>query len=77
MEMLPKPFEFIKNNIPTDKFYQKELRLCQTGSLNKHAERPSSRPRTITQLEEAVLQEVEDNSSINTRKLFLQFSISH
>lgn len=50
-------------DIPAERtFTRLHARLCETGSLNKHAERPG-RPREIMTppLEEAILQEVDAN----------------
>jgi Transposase. len=70
---------FPNRPLPSERtFIRLHARLCETGSLNAHAER-IGRPRTIMtpQLEEAILQEVEANPSSSTRRLSEQFNISH
>lgn len=63
--------------VPSERtFVRLHARLCNTGSLNKHDERPG-RPRVLMtpELEEAILREVENNPSTSTRKLALQFNV--
>lgn len=51
-------------------------RLCETGSLNKR--KGSGRPTTVDtpELEEAILDEIEENPSLSTRKIALQLEVS-
>lgn len=70
---------FPNREIPSERtFTRLHARLCETGTLTAHAERVG-RPRVIMtqQLEEAILQAVEDDPSTSTRRLSLQFNISH